>query len=238
MMPKNRVAVLHSVDSYWGLSFMPMGGDSRDERGRPKADYLAVEDQLHRALYDMNVGADFVVAEEPDFAGYDVLVVPPLYVASDGLLEKIAAFAKNGGHVLLAPRAGFTDEFDTVRWVRMPGPLREACGFSYQEFSSLYRPLNLKGDPFAVGAEANTVSAWAEMILPEKATPLAFATTRSSARPGADPQPVRQGERHLSGHDPDERAAAEGGGRRAEAGGHRRRTRRSPRGCAHASRLK
>jgi beta-galactosidase len=174
MMPKNRVAILHSVDSHWGLSFMPMGGDSRDERGRPKADYTSVEDQLHRALYELNVGADFVLAEEPDFSGYDVLLVPPLYVASDAVLEKIAAFAKAGGHVLLAPRAGFTNEYDTVRSTRMPGPLREACGFSYQEFSSLHDPLKLKGDPFAVGPEANTVSTWADMILPEKATPLAF----------------------------------------------------------------
>ena len=49
----------------------------------------------------MNVGADFVFAEQPDFTGYDVLVVPPLYVASDALLQKIADFAKAGGHVLL-----------------------------------------------------------------------------------------------------------------------------------------
>ena len=113
-------------------------------------------------------------AEQPDFGGYDVLLVPPLYVASDALLEKIAAFANAGGHVLLAPRAGFTDEFDTVRWSRMPGPLRGACGFSYQEFSSLHDPLTLKGDPFGVGAESNVVSTWADMILPETATPLAF----------------------------------------------------------------
>ncbi|HXY40206.1 MAG TPA: beta-galactosidase [Vicinamibacteria bacterium] len=174
MMPRNRVAILHSVDSHWGLSFMPMGDDVRDERGRPKANYTAVEDQLHRALYDLNVGADFVFAEEPDFTGYQLLVVPPLYVATDALLESISAFARAGGHVLLTPRAGFTNEYDTVRWTRMPGPLREACGFSYQEFSSLHDPLRLKGDPFGVGAEANTVSTWADMILPETAKPLAF----------------------------------------------------------------
>jgi len=173
MMPKNRVAILHSVDSHWGLSFMPIGSDSRDERGRPKADYLSVEDQLHKALYRLNVGTDFVFAEQPDFAGYDVLVVPPLYVASDALLQKIADFAKAGGHVLLTFKSGFTDEFDTVRWTRAPGPLREACGFSYQEFSSLKEPLPLKGDPFDAGA-ANRASVWADMILPETAKPLAF----------------------------------------------------------------
>jgi len=173
MMPRNRVAVLHSVDSHWGLSFMPIGNDARDERGRPKADYLSVEDQLHKALYDLNVGADFVFAEEPDFAGYDVLLVPPLYVASDPLLLKVSDFARGGGHVLLTFKSGFTNEWSTVRWTRAPGPLREAAGLSYQEFSSLKGPLSLKGDPFGAGAE-NQASVWADMVLPEGAKPLAF----------------------------------------------------------------
>jgi beta-galactosidase len=172
LVPRNRVAILHSVDSHHGLSFMPMGGDRPDERGRPRADYLSVEDQLHRALYDLNVGADFVFAEEPDFTGYDVLLVPPLYVASDALLQKIADFAKGGGHVLLTLRSGFTNEFDTVRWTRMPGPLREACGFSYQEFSTLREPIPLHADPFDAKAE-NKVSVWADMIRPETAKVLA-----------------------------------------------------------------
>ena len=173
LMPKNRVAILHSVDSHYGLTFMPIGNDTRDERGRPKADYLSVEDQLHAALYRMNVGADFVFAEEPDFTGYDVLLVPPLYVASDALLRKITDFAKAGGHVLLTLRSGFTNEFDTVRWTRMPGPLREACGFSYQEFSTLREPIPLHADPFDAKAE-NRAAVWADMILPETAKSLAF----------------------------------------------------------------
>jgi beta-galactosidase len=172
LMPRNRVAILHSVDSHWGLSFMPIGNDTRDERGRARADYLSVEDQLHKALYRLNVGADFVFAEEPDFTGYDVLLVPPLYVASDALLSRIADFAKGGGHVLLTLRSGFTNEFDTVRWTRMPGPLREACGFSYQEFSTLREPVGLHADPFDARAE-NKVSVWADMILPETAKTLA-----------------------------------------------------------------
>jgi len=173
MMAKNRVAILHSIDSHWGLQFMPIGETGRDERGRDKANYASVEDQLHRALYDLNVGADFVFAEEPDLAGYDVLLVPPLYVASDALLEKIAGFAKAGGHVLLTLKSGFTNEWTTVRWTRAPGPLREAAGISYQEFSSLKEPLPLKGDPFGVGA-ANKASVWADMVLAETAKPLAF----------------------------------------------------------------
>jgi beta-galactosidase len=57
--------------------------------------------------------------------------------------------------------------------VRAPGPLREAAGFSYQEFSNLEQPLGLKGDPFHAGAD-NKVSYWAEFLTPEHAKPLAF----------------------------------------------------------------
>jgi beta-galactosidase len=163
-MPKNRVAILHSVDSYHGLQFMPISD---------KVSYTSVEDQLHKALYRLNVGVDFVFAEEPDFTGYDVLLVPPLYVATDALLGRIADFARGGGRVLLAFKSGFTNEWNTVRWTRAPGPLREAAGLSYQEFSTLKEPLPLAGDPFGAGAQ-NEASVWADMILPETATPLAF----------------------------------------------------------------
>jgi beta-galactosidase len=94
-------------------------------------------------------------------------------VASDALLQKIADFAKAGGHVLLTLKSGFTNEWNSVRFVRAPGPLREACGLSYQEFSSLKQPLALRGDPFGAGPE-NQASVWVDMLLPETAKPLAF----------------------------------------------------------------
>jgi beta-galactosidase len=70
-------------------------------------------------------------------------------------------------------KSGFANENSAVRWVRAPGPLREAAGFSYQEFSNLEHPLALKGDPFHAGAE-NKVSFWAEFLMPEHARAVAF----------------------------------------------------------------
>jgi beta-galactosidase len=163
LMPRNRVAILHSVDSHYGLQFMPISDT---------VTYLTAQNQLHRALYDMNVGVDFVFAEQPDFAGYDVLLVPPLYVASDALLEKIAAFAKAGGHVVLMPKSGFANEHDTVRWVRQPGPLREAAGVSYQEFSTLREPLKVESTRLSLAA-GDTASTWTDMLIPEGAVVLA-----------------------------------------------------------------
>jgi beta-galactosidase len=103
-----------------------------------------------------------------------VIVVPPLYVASDELLERLSEYVRSGGHLVMAFKSGFTDENDTVRATRMPGPLRKAAGFSYQEFSTLRDPLALRGDPYGVGNDANKVSAWAELLLVETARPLAL----------------------------------------------------------------
>jgi beta-galactosidase len=108
-----------------------------------------------------------------DFSNYRLIVVPPLCVSSDDLLSRLADFVESGGHLLMAFKSGFTNEYDTVRWTMAPGPLREAAGFHYQEFSNLKSPLALKGDPFGAGAE-NRVSEWAEMLLPDTAQSLAF----------------------------------------------------------------
>ena len=170
---QNRVALLYSVDSYHGLQFMPFdnkgGRHWETEIGK---NYMTILHQLARTLYDLNVGMDFVFPQTTDLSGYDVLLVPPLYIADDALLERLVAFVERGGHLLLTFKSGFCDEHSRVRWTRAPGPLREAAGFSYQEFSTLREPLPLKGDPYGVG-EANRVSIWAEMLVPEGATTLA-----------------------------------------------------------------
>ncbi len=70
-------------------------------------------------------------------------------------------------------KSGFTDENSVVRPVVAPGPLRKAAGFYYQEFGNIEN-IKLKDNPFAVADKDNTVSEWAEMIIPETAKALAY----------------------------------------------------------------
>jgi len=161
---KNRVAILYSLDSLNGLNFMPFDRD---------VNYLTVLNQMYRALYGLNVETDFVFPGNKNLADYGLILVPPLYIASDELLQRLSAYVKDGGHVLMSFKSGFADENSTVRWVTAPGPLRGACGFSYQEFSNLRTTLRLRLDPFKAG-EGNAVSIWAEYLVPEKAEALAF----------------------------------------------------------------
>ncbi len=160
----NKAAILYSNDSRYGIRFMSFSDH---------ADYASVMKQMYGALYRANVGVDFVFPETADFSKYRVIVVPPLYVSSDDLLNRLADYVRKSGHVVMAFKGGFTNEFDTARWAMAPGPLREAAGFHYQEFSNLKTPLGLKGDPFKVGDD-NKVSDWAEMILPDAAQALAY----------------------------------------------------------------
>ncbi len=171
---KNQVAIFYSVDSANALDFMPFTSSGPQWSGAPPVvDYTTLIHQLHRVLYNANIGVDFVFPENPDFSGYKVLIIPALYIADDALLNRISEFVRNGGHVLMTFKSGFCNENSMVRWVRQPGPLREAAGFSYQEFSNLERPLALKGDPFKAG-DQNKVSYWAEFLMPEHAQALAW----------------------------------------------------------------
>jgi beta-galactosidase len=171
----NDVAILWSRDSQNAISHMPFTSDAAQPwaPGRATADYVSLVRQMHNSLYHLNVGTDFVFPESADFSQYKLLIIPALYISDDALLEKISNYVKNGGHVVMTFKSGFANENSAVRWVRAPGPLREAAGFSYQEFSNLEKPLTLKDDPFNAGAD-NKVSYWAEFLMPEHAKALAY----------------------------------------------------------------
>jgi beta-galactosidase len=170
----NQVAILWSRDSANAISFMPYGGGvpARSWTGEPDG-YASLVQQMHHSLYELNVGCDFVFPETRDFSAYKLLIVPVLYISDDALLQRISDYVKNGGHVVMTFKSGFANENSAVRWVRAPGPLREAAGISYQEFSNLEHPLALKGDPYKLGDD-NKVSYWAEFLMPEHAKALAW----------------------------------------------------------------
>lgn len=161
---KNETAILYSRESDFGLSYMPFKNGNA---------YMEVLRQMHTAAFRQNIGVDFVLAENADFTDYKLLLVPPLYIASDKLLNKISAFVKNGGQVIMSVKSGFCDENSVVRHIKAPGPLREAAGFYYQEFSRA-GSLALRDDPFKVGEEKNKAKDWIEFIIPETARPLAL----------------------------------------------------------------
>ncbi len=103
-----------------------------------------------------NIGVDFVFPDSANLSDYKVIVVPPLYVASDALLNHLAEYVKNGGHLVLAFKSGFSNEY-SIRsaGTMMPGPLQRR------------RRLSLSGvflSEAATGAEGRSVCMRARTI--------------------------------------------------------------------------
>ncbi|WP_320167746.1 beta-galactosidase [Mangrovibacterium marinum] len=158
----NKVAILYSHDSYHAMKFMPY----TDKKHYPV-------EMIHSALYNQNIESDIVPCDQwTDFSKYKMLVIPPLYVATDSLLEKIDKFVKGGGYVVMLYKSGYCNEHSAVRATLAPGPLRKACGFYYQEYANI-PDLPLKDNAF--GLSGNQISDWYEFLIPETAKPLAYA---------------------------------------------------------------
>ncbi len=155
----NKVAILVSTDSANALKYMPVSD---------KVDYMTLLQQMYNALYDLNIEPDFAPASDPSLSRYRVLLVPPLYSASDRELQGLSEYVRNGGQLVMAFKSGFTNEYSTVRDVMAPGPLREAAGFHYQEFTNLVDSELLTPDAYDVG-DQNKGSVWQEFLVPDTA---------------------------------------------------------------------
>lgn len=161
----NHAAVLFSNEALTALNSFKMNTDGLD--------YNDVLRLMYDALYKMNIGCDFVDPSSTNIEDYTLLVVPPLYAASDDLLERLNRFIENGGHVVYAFRSGFSDENVKVRSTRQPGIIGEACGVYYSQFVSA-RNIQLKNNPFGVDEYNNTLSNWIELLIPSSAEVLAY----------------------------------------------------------------
>lgn len=136
-------------------------------------DYNDVVRLMYDALYKMNIGCDFVDPSSDNLEEYTMLVVPPLYAASDSLLNRLNQFVEGGGHVVYAFRSGFSDENVKVRTTHQPGIIGDACGIYYSQFVNANN-VSLKNNPFGISEEKNCLSSWMELITPEKAEVLAW----------------------------------------------------------------
>ncbi len=162
---KNAVAILFSNEALTAFNAFSFGWGARET-------YNDILRPYYDALYNQNVGTDFIDPSVEDFSAYKLLIVPALYAASDALLNKLNQFVKNGGHVLYTFKSGFSDENVKVRSSVQPGIINEACGISYSQFT-IPTKVGLKGDPFGAGAQ-NSIHTWMELVTPTTAKVLAY----------------------------------------------------------------
>ncbi|WP_136518032.1 beta-galactosidase [Cellulomonas telluris] len=120
-----RAAVLFDWPSTWAAQLDSHPTDALDPRQQAVA--------LHRALARRAVEADVVRATE-DLTGYDVVLVPALYLVTDEGAAAVAAVAERGASVLVTFFSGIVDEHDHVRLGGYPGAFRDLLGVRTEEF--------------------------------------------------------------------------------------------------------
>ncbi len=176
--PDAEVAVLFSPESRWALQFQPpfvVPGSSRPDREA----YGRIVGALYGGLFEAGLS---VAVMQPDQLDGDVrafarrrpvLVVPALYVASDELLEWLAAYVAEGGHLIATFRTGCVDDEGRLRADVMPASLAPVAGVHYLEFSNLAKPLSLRSAA-GVDLTGSQATAWADGLVADTATPLAW----------------------------------------------------------------
>lgn len=171
---QNRVALLldnHSLTGLWEFPLETTGNQS----------YNAVMRWLADALCRMNIEFDMVSSKERDFSGYDFLIVPALYSASEELLHALDGYVADGGRLIATFRSGFSDEQLKIFHDRQPHILSKCLGIHYDGFTY---PKDVRAvlTGSRVSANADTVSCPGDSMsaLGSRASANADAVSRSS----------------------------------------------------------
>lgn len=149
-----RVAIAFDWNAWWGVEL--------DSHPSVDVDMMGQVRRWHRSLWEQGVVCDFVHPER-DLDGYDVVLVPALYLCTDGGANNVAAVPKRAGTVVVGYFSGIVDQNDHIRLGGYPGAFADLLGVRTEEFSPL-----LSGDQVSVtdptGGGVTSASIWTELI--------------------------------------------------------------------------
>ena len=118
------VAVLVSPDSRWAFEIQPLVAGF---------DYDRELHNFYDAFRRSGVNVD-VAFPQSDLAAYRIVVAPCLFVADQALADKLTAYVKNGGTLVLTFRSGVKDEYNVITNRTLPGVFADLAGVAIHEF--------------------------------------------------------------------------------------------------------
>lgn len=145
----NKVAILVDWNARWACEL--------DSHPSVDVRYLDRAMSIHAELTDRGVGVD-VVHPSSDLSGYDLIIVPTLYLVEDGLSEALTTAATRGATVVVTYFSGIVDVNDHIRLGGYPGAFRELLGVRVEEF------LPLRQEEVVHLTDGSTADVWAEHL--------------------------------------------------------------------------
>jgi len=162
--PHAEIAILHDYDSRWAIDFQPFTKLYDQEEV-----LLRFYEPLERLAALKGQAVDVIDPNVAPLDGYKLLVAPSLNVISAQLAAKLLAYVQQGGHLLLGPRSGMKDEYNSLNPQRQPGPLAEALGAKVEQYYALDKPVLLSNpdhptEPVTKPGKLGTADTWAEQL--------------------------------------------------------------------------
>ena len=148
--PVSEVALLHSYDSRWAVSW---------QRHNQKFDTVGLFNAYYRPLRSIAQQMD-VIAPSAPLESYKLVVAPALNVLPDAVANHLIEYVRNGGHLVLGPRSGMKDEWNALQTSRQPGNLlAPVLGARVEQFYALNEDVQLTGE-WGLGK----ATIWAEQL--------------------------------------------------------------------------
>ena len=130
----------------------------RLQRHTEKYDQFAILKSYYHALRKLSQSMDIVSPDAP-LDSYKLVVAPDLYLIPKERAAHLAAYVKNGGHLVLGPRSGMKDEFNALLPIRQPGYLAEPLGGQVEQYYAMEKAVPVNG---SLGS--GEASVWAEWL--------------------------------------------------------------------------
>lgn len=119
------VALLADWHSWWAVEL--------DSKPSTALDHSRIALDHYRPLFEAGVACD-VVPPQRDLSGYRLVVAPNLYLLTADDAERLTAYVRDGGQLVVSFFSGIVDAHDRVHPGGYPGPLRELLGLRVEEF--------------------------------------------------------------------------------------------------------
>jgi beta-galactosidase len=130
------IAILHSYPSRWAIEWQPQSD---------KFDPLEEMARYYKPLRQQTHSID-IVSPDVDLSRYKLVVAPALNLISAEQGERLAAYVRAGGNLVLTPRSGMKDQDNALQTERQPGPLADLLGGRVEQYYALDGAVQVEGD--------------------------------------------------------------------------------------------
>ncbi|MBR6761667.1 MAG: beta-galactosidase [Oscillospiraceae bacterium] len=180
----SQTAILYDMENHWAVN---------DAKG-PRNDDIGDTDlffRFYRPFWQAGIPVD-VVNADMDFSAYKLLCVPMLYLLRKETAQRLIAYVKQGGTLILTCHTGVVDEHDLCYLGDTPAcGLAALAGVRYLETDPLYdwqhQTMRLTKPPFENMAKTYQLNKLCERIAAEDAKVLAVYDNDNPCEPDGMP---------------------------------------------------